>query len=368
MLKKNRGNTDPLYIAVSVRDNFRVWRLTQELSAEEISASEIPDKTTVFRASPDDFNIALERKQLKKKKNELVLRVGSKATAMKGPKANRFYATSQGNEWFDEERGIRAAPLSQLADKVIGSRPTSHKTALGIYIGGEDSLLVMWLLNENKDYDHFKSAINLEGAFEAEGLLSRHAEMEDYQQAEVQIIDEDQLWEAYSQSRARRPYPIDTEFMGIPKFIVGATALGVSALIAFSGSSYNSIQNISSSNLQEQADKLSQQIPEVESEKESIYQEHVNAYIKDENIDFIKALNAAETVWQPSTKTVLIMDEQQARISVKLERNNGHSEHNRFHRLERMIETPTPEGFKKQPMASDKSTSEFEVVYVKQNY
>jgi hypothetical protein len=211
------------------------------------------------------------------------------------------------------------------------------------------------MLEEISDEDEFRTTVF--ESFRASGVNVNP----DSDEVLHTIVSELELIN-YSSSGKGDLYPIDDEFMRLPKTLVGFTTLAISAVVASGTFIFSETLSNKQTSLIREERQLRNSKPDVEEFRREKIRNHVAYFIENRNINFHRAFEAAEKVWMPNSRIDLIVDRNSTTVRLFSTSGPGYLPQV-FADL--IHEQKAPEGFEKSDVVASNNYESFEVTYTK---
>jgi len=383
--KGNKGGSAPshverIYLLISDSDSDGVTEnqyvcIVDGMEPAKVEEEDIPERSKVYLLSPLDAAVTLSKDKIKKKKNELALLVGNASyTALhkKGKDGlNRFYVTY--NELAkSNKRNFKFIPIHVLLDSLSGGvKKRKERTKIGLYVGGELNRVFISIIDRDSNFSKFanKSAFDKESAGEEVGQYELPSGDIDFGSFDTVLITQDELFKVAGH-RQELSYSAGDILFGVPLFYVGAGSVAISVIFFLSLSAYEALMVSRLGDIKAEIDDIKNvQIQKVEGEKREIYKSHMAQYIASVSIDFNEVLDTAEHVWSMGTLVSLNAEKSTKRITVRLPSlDESIQDPDRKTKIKAMIDKKPVNGYSKQPLSSDASVSNIEVIYVKETF
>lgn len=345
---------------------------------EEVSPEDIPSGEKIYRTSSRDAVVLFTKAHAKKsnKKKAYLKAAGGKPAVVNGLRSGEVYLTNKGITFLDESEENRIAPFNILVDKYLKNinkfGRTGKQTVVSVVIRGEENVVLSWLkstigeyvrgahsvliLEELTDEDELRGSV-----FESFRASSSIVLNENDENIEHIIITELELLDYTNDSKADL-YPIEDEFLKLPKSIVGGVAVGITIIIAGTTFFLSEKLSMEETMLIREERKLRNDKPNVTSFRQEKIRNHISFYIESKQVDFERAFKASEEVWVPNSRIDLIVDRQQTVVRLFSLESDSYIPHV-FADI--IHEQEAPKGFSKGDIIPSQNYEAFEVTYTK---
>jgi hypothetical protein len=345
---------------------------------EEVSPEDIPAGEKIYRTSSRDAVVLFTKQHAKKsnKKKTYLKAAGGKPAIVNGLRSGEVYLTNKAITFLDETKENRIAPFNILVDKYLKDNNrfgrTGKQTVVSVVIRGEENVVLSWLrstigeyvkgahsvliLEELSDEDELRGNV-----FESFRESSEIVLNENDESIEHVIITELEVLE-YTNSSKADLYPIEDEFLKLPKTLVGGVVFGVTVAIAGSTFFVSEKMSREETSLIREERQLRNNKPDVKSFRQEKIRNHISFYIESKQVDFETAFEASEEVWVPNSRIDLIVEPTQTIVRLFSVDSSSYIPHvfaDIIHQQE------APEGFTKGDIIPSNNYEYFEVTYTK---
>lgn len=345
---------------------------------EEISIDDIPSGSKVYRTSQKDSVILFTKQNAKKgnKKKTYLKAAGGKPAIVNGLRSGEVYLTNKKLTFLDKKEKNRVAPFNILVDKYLKNNKMfgriGKRVVVSVVIREEESIVLSWIKSTIGEYvkDAY-SVLMLEEIEDEEDLKTNVFESfranagitldENDENIEHVVITELELLEFTNSSKSDL-YPIEDEFLKLPKTIVGSVAVALTATFAVSTLLFNEKLDREEVRLMREDKKLRDNKPDVTSFRQEKIKNHISFYIESKQVDFQRAFEASEELWLPNSRIDLIVDSDQTVVRLFSVESNGYIPHV-FSEV--IHNQKAPEDFEKGDIIPSNNYQSFEVTYTK---
>ena len=345
---------------------------------EEVSPEDIPSGEKIYRTSSRDAVVFFTKAHAKKsnKKKTYLKAAGGRPAVVSGLRKSEVYLTNKSITFLNESKENRIAPFNILVDKYLKNinkfGRTGKQTVVSVVIRGEENIVLSWLKSTIGEYiKGAHSVLILEeltneddlrtNVFESFRASSSIILNENNENIEHVIITELELLD-FTNASKNDLYPIEEEFLKLPKTIVGSVAIGLTIFIAGSTFLFNEKVSMEESRLIKKERQLRDDKPDVTAFRQEKIRNHISFYIESKQVDFERAFKAAEEVWVPNSRIDLIVDRQQTVVRLFSVESTSYIPHV-F--ADVIHEQDAPEGFEKGEIIPSNNYETFEVTYTK---
>lgn len=342
------GSHAAVHLAVRVRDeHLMYWRIDGSGAASGIGIGEVPARATVLRASTADIRFPASSN--KSNADAARSRLGMRA-AVRAGRRRLVYATPLADVWVDQDRQVRAAPIAALLDAALERQSLPAPAVIGIHLGGEQPLLLLWALTRDGTYS---DPLVVTQTLDDSALAARVTGFAEQHRVPADRIGLLEGGDLIALAGEIRPYPLADEWAGRPAihWMVAAVLAALAVLtasIAVRGWIEADNRSVAAAIARER-DRSA-----LDAERRALVRGHVVAYAQLDAARPEAAFAAARQLWTPGTSLTLSQQGGSTQIRAAQE-YRGDSQAAFFRdRLARLLGLPVPDGFRRgDPQVTD---------------
>lgn len=173
----------------------------------------------------------------------------------------------------------------------------------GLYLGGHPDVLIVWAIHKDGNSSKPRVFLDVGGPDNVDKALRLVASDNNFtDQYNVQILEAaDILTQLAANRRLLAPYPLDSEWHGLPIAAVRGLLLALSAVTALTGVGFAGAQK---ARLASAEQALNEPLP---AQPKHLAVDHVLAYTQARSVAVEQGLRTAAQIWLPGTQAVLHM-------------------------------------------------------------